>query len=201
MQAGRASVTLLTLGLVVELTTGVGGQLGQPTLWVALRTAQAGTSGSTLLAGDTFAIVRVDTPEPRTLVALPADDAVREFRRAFTAGAAPAVSPTVEIPLPALASESESEAASILDGASLEVVLFQDLDGNGIWSQDEPFVSAWHGGRGSYRLVHIGAPDASRPGAQPGWNLEEGGVPPVYHTDLKGITVFIDPVMRAIERP
>ena len=62
-------------------------------------------------------------------------------------------------------------------------------------------MSAWHGGRGSYRLVHIGAPDASRPGAQPGWNLEEGGVPPVYHTDFAAVTVFIDPVIRAIPRP
>ena len=98
--------------------------------------------------------------------------------------ARPAQSSVVELALPL-------EPPRDLIGVPFDIILFADANHDGQWSDGEAYVIAWHGGRGGYRAVFV---------RNDGWNLAEGGKPPLYHSKPDRLVVRIDPVMKAVER-
>jgi hypothetical protein len=152
-------------------------------LRVELRTDTAADRGQ-LVPADTFAVVHLEPQRAVTVAVAPAANALETFKRAFDSPARPAASGAVNLTLPAAPPLS-------LVGVPLDIVLFADANRDGQWSDGEAYVTAWHGGRGGYRAVFV---------RNDGWNLAEGGEPPLYHSKPDRLVVFIDPVMRAVER-
>lgn len=75
-----------------------------------------------------------------------------------------------------------------------DVVLFDDENDNGRVDARERYVTAWSGGRQSYRLLYVTDP-TDHFGAKPGWNLIEGGFPTTVHPEFGDIRVPITPVL------
>lgn len=121
-----------------------------------------------------------------TLAAVSAEAIVEEFRHALEKEARPAVSPIVDLLLPAPPPDQ--------DGSNLDVLLFRDLNADGQWNAGESYVTAWHGGRGGYRVIYFRNPGDIPAGARHGWNIHEGGEPPTYHADLEDTLVYLHPM-------
>ena len=152
-------------------------------LRVTLRTETAAASGR-LVAADTFGLVHLDPQRAMTIAVAPAASVLEGFQHAFAGPVRPAVSAAVELKLPAVLPPS-------LVGVPLDIILFADANRDGQWSDGEAYVTAWHGGRGSYRAVFV---------KDDGWTLAEGGEPPLYHVHPDRLVVYIDPVMKMVER-
>lgn len=173
-----AALAALALGMGARECPDEGARLR-----VALRTETAAEAGR-LAAADTFAVASLDLQRPATVATSPAAKALDTFKRAFANAARPAQSAVVDLTLPVAPPPD-------LVGVWLEIILFADGNRDGQWSDGETYVTAWHGGRASYRVVFV---------KNEGWNLVEGGEPPAYHVRTDQIVVSIDPVIRLIER-
>jgi len=188
----RSAVRRCSIAVAAIFATGVAcgvrsGAAQPARLQVALRSSVSPRAGLDLLAGDTIAAVRLG-PAPATLVSTPAGDLLPPFRAALAGTARPATSPEVALSLP---DPSPGEPS----GMPFDVLFFNDLNLDGVWQGGEPYVTAWSGGRGGYRLILEPAPSGrSR------WVLEEGGAPPTRHPDIGALVVYIDPVRPAVER-
>ena len=165
------------------------GQEAEPDrLLVSLRVEQTRTESpaSYTLPVDTLAVVRgLGTDDTTTLASASARSALAELRNALARDARPAASAPLELQLPAAAKWS---------GVEWDIVAFGDEDADGVWSTGEPYVAAWSGGRGTYRLVYLTEPDAEHPDAGTGWSLLEGGQPRTYHPGLTAIVVPVNPI-------
>ena len=141
---------------------------------------------SFVLPVDTVAVVRgLGTDDAATLASVSATAALAELRDALGRDARPAASAPLELPL---------RTAAEWSGVAWDIVVFGDDDADGAWSAGEPYVAAWTGGRGAYRLVYLSEPDAQHPGAGIGWNLLEGGQPRTYHPDPAEIVISLNPI-------
>ena len=141
---------------------------------------------------DTFGVVSgLDTDAAQTLVSRSAAASLAELRDALEGDARPAVSVPVELRLP---------AAVERPGIEWDIILFGDRDSDGAWSAGEPYVTAWTGARGSYRLVYIIDPGSDQSAAVAGWNLVEGGLPRTYQPDLARTLVPLNPVLEPVDR-
>ena len=155
---------------------------------VSLRVEQPHTDhpASFVLPVDTLGVVRgLGTDDTTTLASVSATAALAELRDALGRDARQAAGAPLELQL---------RAASEWSGVAWDIVAFGDDDADGAWSAGEPYVVAWTGGRGGYRLVYLSGPDAVHPGAGAGWNLLEGGQPRTYHPDVAEIVVPLNPV-------
>ena len=139
--------------------------------------------------GDTIGVVH--TASQRTIATIPASEVVGELRRALESNQRPAFSSTLEVDLP--------RGAEQLEELEFDILLFADHDGDREWDQREPYVSAWSGGLGTYRVVYLSSPDESRPGAEAGWNLLEGGQPAAYQPRIRDTVVYVNPVVEPVE--
>ena len=159
--------------------------MAEPTLRVVVEVPTVGAeSGASFARAGTIAVVAgVGSAEPRTVVAVAAREALEALRAALARNPDADARTEVKIVLPAA-------TADLLD-IECDIVLFEDRDGDAAWDTGEPFVTAWTGGRGSYRLVGLDVPGPEAPGAAPGWNLIEGGLPRTYHADLNGTPVSL----------
>ena len=169
-------------------------QGGGAILRVALRSERGSSERpySSIVSGDTIAVVHLRPGEPTTLTAARAATIVEAFRQAWKGKTGPVVSPSIDLALP--------PPPSRLQCIPFDILFFHDLDRNLRWDDREPYMTAWSGGRGSYRLIYLAARGSETAGARPGWNLLEGGEPPSYHPDLDRFIVYIKPVIEAIER-
>lgn len=184
----------VAMGVLVACANAV--QSG-PIVRVALRADVARTNSpvSYLAPGDTIALVaRSQDASPVTLAAVSATDAVAGFRRALAERRLPATSPIVEIPLPAQPSTRSST------GLEFDIFFFADRNRNQVWDDGEPFVTSWTGGRGGYRVAHLFEVPSGARDAVAGWNLLEGGVPPVYHSPPNRTLVYMYALIEPIER-
>ncbi len=173
------------LAVLAALVVAVGARECQKSarLRVELRTDTAAESGR-LVAADTVAVVHLEPQRAVTVAVAPAAKVLQTFKRAFDSPARPATSAVIDLKLPAAPPPS-------LVGVPLDIILFSDGNRDGQWSDGEAYVTAWHGGRGGYRAVFVKGD---------GWNLAEGGKPPLYHSKPDRLVVRIDPVMKAVER-
>jgi hypothetical protein len=122
-----------------------------------------------VIKGTRLGAIRRGGATPVTLASVPAAHARDSFVAALTSGARPAVSDEIRMPLP---TPEES-----LRHVPIEIVFFDDLNGNEKWDEGEGWVSAWNGSRGSYYLTFLDAARADLAGSREGWNLCEGGEP------------------------
>lgn len=188
--------------VVVTLAVGGAARCGAdpetaPAVRVALRADAARTDHpeSSLASGSTFAIVARRSQEgAQTLAAVMNPSVPSVFRQQLSEREFPAISPTVEIPLPAQPSD-----APPADAMAYDIVLMDDRDQNGAWEEGEPFVASWSGGRGGYRLVYLTQAAARLAGTAPGWNLYEGGMPPAYHAPVGDTIVYLYPVIERVD--
>lgn len=128
--------------------------------------AGEGAPGVWLFEGDTVGLVDLAAEPPATRVGARTGERLEQLRSTLTAAGGVAAEP-LAMPLPAVPE----------GGAELDIRFFRDLDGDVAWDEGEPYVSAWDGGRGGFRLVSGDAsPTDSPPPA--GWLLLEGGDPP-----------------------
>ena len=160
-------------------------QSGSKSLAVALYSEGVPTDGPspTLIQGDSLGVVRFVAGRPHvTLTAVLAEAVVGPFGDAFARGERPLESPTLSISLPA--------GSAQIDGWLFDIVLFDDRNRDGQLDAGEPYVSSWTGGTSGYLVVYLAGPTQDHPGAEPGWNLLEGGVPLTYHAVLTGNSAF-----------
>jgi hypothetical protein len=166
-----------------------------PTLRIALRAdlVRSDQPTSYLTPGDTFGLVARRPNLPAViLVAVRASDAVAAFRQALDERRLPVTSPIVEIPLPTRPPDQPPGPTEF------DIVFFADRNENGTWDEGEPFVVSWTGGRGGYRLAYFADAPRDIAGAVPGWNLIEGGMPPLYHGQPATIVVYLYPVIEPL---
>jgi hypothetical protein len=155
---------------------------------MALRAEQPRSARSFVVWGDTIAIVRLTAAGARrTVAAVSAEAIVEEFRGVLEKETWPAVSAIVQLPLPPPDEQ----------GSDLDVLLFRDLNADGQWNAGETYVTAWHGGQGSYRVIYFSNPADLPVGAGRGWNIKEGGEPPTYHPDLEHTVLYLNPIVAA----
>jgi len=164
-----------------------------PVLRVELRVTSTLTDTPTsfLMPVDTVAVVAgVGSGDTTTLANASAGDAVAELRLALEGDVLPAVSGPVTLTLPTGTSPDQTE---------WDIALFADADGDGRWARGESFVTAWTGGVGGYKLIHLADTDELPSGAVAGWNLLEGGAPRTYHA-LGAVVVSLNPLQEPISR-
>ena len=160
---------------------------------VALFTERGLADGpaSTLFEGTSIGIVCfVPGEAPRTLDVVAADEILETFRALLTRSQGPVESPALHV--------TPTAGSSDRNGQPCDVVLFDDQDQNGRLDSGESYISAWTGGRNSYRLLYVNDPGPDRPGAGRGWNVVEGGFPHTYDPDIGNRRILIDPVIRAV---
>ena len=146
---------------------------------------------SSLIEATSIGIICLSSGRPpATLAVVPADEIVEPFKEALVRNVSPIESPTLTITLPA--------GSDDIAGHPCDVVLFDDGDRNGRFDLGERYISAWTGGRSGYRVVYLAEPGPDHPGAEPGWNLIQGGFPLTYHPDLDDVRVVIYPVVEPI---
>ena len=141
------------------------------------------------VAGDTIGVVH--TAGRQTIATIPASDAVSELLQVLDSSQRPAIGSTFEVDLPG--------GADQFDGLECDILLFADQDRDREWDQGVPYVSAWTGGLGTYRVVYLSSPDESRPGTEAGWNLVEGGQPRTYQPRTRDTVVYVNPVVEPVE--
>lgn len=182
------AVSILTAWLT---PAGCRGTEGAASVDVALEVTRTltGSPERYLLEGETLAVVHMEAEEPVTVATRAADGPMAELRRLLEDGEPPVRTGSVRLSLP--------EPGPELHGRPLEILLFRDDDGDGRWSPGEAYMSAWHGGRGGFRLVFFQEVPEGAAGARPGWNLLEGGHPVRYLPDLEAL-VTIDPVTEPV---
>lgn len=159
---------------------------------VALRADRVRTDNpaASLFTGTWLGVVCLSQRPPTTLAAAAAAGLVDDFRAALATGDLPVQTLPQSLSLP--------DAADAPDGDPCDVVLFDDADGDGQWAPGEIYVTAWTGGPGGYRVVHLRAPGAAQPGAAPGWNLVEGGLEPAYRPDMANTVVTVNPLLEPV---
>ena len=164
-----------------------------PTLRVALRvdTVITDTPSSYVQRGDTFSLLWIES-EASLGPAVSAGRLVEQLVDGLDAGTLPVTTDAVELELAAAPPTS-------LIGAPLDIVLFTDTNRDGTWQAGEPYVTAWSGGRGSYRVVFFESVPADAPGATAGWNVIEGGMP-VRYTPPGSQIVYLNPLNEPIPR-
>ena len=156
---------------------------------LGLERARTANPAPSLVSGRTVGVVCFDVSPPTTVVAADAGVMVDAFRAALGRGEFPVETAFQVVSLPAPAAH---------DGGACDIVLFDDADGNDAWDLGESYFLAWSGGRGGYRLVALSDPRPDQSGAQAGWNLVEGGVPPTYTRVPSDIVVVIEPVLEPV---
>jgi hypothetical protein len=137
---------------------------------LAATTLRTSDPANYVMRGTRLGAIRREGSSPITLSSVPAAHARDSFIAALKSGARPAVGDEVRVMLPA-----PDEG---LRNALIEIVFFDDLNGNERWDEGEAWVSAWNGSRGSYYVTYLTAARADLPGSHEGWNLCEGGEPP-----------------------
>ncbi len=157
---------------------------------LGLERARTGDPGAHLVAGRTLGVVCFEASPPRTMTVADAGAMVDAFRAALGRGEFPVETASQVLALPAPAAH---------DGGACDIALFDDADGDDAWDPGESYFLSWSGGRGGYRLVALSDPRPDQSGAQAGWNLVEGGVPPTYTRVPSDIVVVIEPVVEPIE--
>ena len=164
-----------------------------PALRVELRVTSTLTdnAASFLMPVDTLAVVAgLGTAEATTLASTSAGAVVAELRQALEGDVLPAVSGPVTLTLPTGTAPDQTE---------WDIALFADADGDGRGARGESFVTAWTGGVGSYKLIHLADTDELPSGAVAGWHLLEGGAPRTYHA-LDAVVVSLNPLQEPISR-
>lgn len=136
-----------------------------------------------VIAGDRLGVICFETISSVTLASTAAPRLLNELRATLIAGGAQAVTGPRTIDLPA------APPLGLAD-VPCDVVLFDDADGNGRWQRGESYVTAWNGDVDSVRLVHRGA--------NGGWRLIRGGVPPSEDVVPSDLLVFIDPIVEPV---
>jgi hypothetical protein len=139
------------------------------------------------------AVVREDTAFSLTLASIPASRARETFVAALVSGARPAIGEEVRLQLPPPDVRFHNKP--------VEIVLFDDADGNERWDPGEPWVSAWNGSRGSYFLIALTEPRADLPGSREGWNLCEGGAPADCSGNTDRVVILVPGVNEPIASP
>ncbi len=156
---------------------------------LGLERARTANPAPSLASGRTVGVVCFDVSPPTTVVAADAGVMVDAFRAALASGEFPVETAAQVVALPAPAAH---------DGGACDIALFDDVDGDAAWDPGEPYFLAWSGGRGGYRLVALSEPRTDQSGAQAGWNLVEGGVPPTYTGVPSDVVVVIEPVIEQV---
>ena len=136
-----------------------------------------------VIAGDRLGVICFETISPVTLASTAVPGLLNELRATLIAGEAQAVTGARAIDLPV------APPLGLAD-VPCDVVLFDDADGDGRWQRGESYVTAWNGDVDSVRLVHRGA--------NGGWRLIRGGVPPSEDVVPSDLLVFIDPVVEPV---
>jgi hypothetical protein len=142
--------------------------------------------GGTRLA----AVVREEEGLTVTLASLAAAQARETFLAELESGARPAIGEEVRLRLPV--------PDDRLANRPVEIVLFEDGNGNDRWDRGEAWVSAWNGSHGSYYLIYLSEPRADLPGSHESWNLCEGGEPADCAGPLDRAVVYVTAINEPI---
>jgi hypothetical protein len=159
---------------------------------LAAATVRTPEPANHVLRGTRLGAVRREGATPATLSSVPAASARDSFVAALKSGARPAIGDEVRLPLPA---PEES-----LRDVPVEIVFFDDLNGNEQWDEGEAWVSAWNGSRGSYYVTYLNAARADLPGSREGWNLCEGGEPADCTGPLDRVVIHIAALNEPVAR-
>ena len=190
----RPSARLVAVVSAVLVSVACGAaDAGNTAVEVLFRSSLAQSDGvtGTVFEGETLGLVCSVAVAPTTLAAVSVTESLVRLREQLAAGDDPVETPAVALPLP--------ERPDGGFGTPCDLLLFDDANQNDRFDRGEAYVSAWSGGRGSFRAVFFSDPDTGGPGATAGWNLLEGGGTPTYHP-VAGTAVPIDPVLVRIPR-